>query len=109
MTAIEGWLINFDMTVYEGGTLVPGAAEAVERLGERDVPFLFTTNTSRMSRRAVVEHLAGLGLHVEPERPGRPRGQPLARNPRRPRRSRPDRRRTRSWWATSERASPSSG
>lgn len=65
MTAMEGWLIDLDGTVYEGDALVPGAIETVDRLREASVPFLFTTNTSRMSRRVVVEHLAGLGLDVE--------------------------------------------
>lgn len=68
MATIEGLLIDLDGTVYEVGTLVPGAAQAIERLREREVPFLFTTNTSRMSRRAVVEHLTGLELDVEPGR-----------------------------------------
>lgn len=68
MTTIEGLLIDLDGTVYEAGALLPDAPEAVERLRARGLPFLFTTNTSRMSRRAVVEHLAGLGLDVEPER-----------------------------------------
>jgi HAD superfamily hydrolase (TIGR01458 family) len=66
--SIEGLLIDLDGTVYEGDALVPGAAETVAELRERGIPFLFTTNTSRMSRRAVVERLAGMGLHVEPER-----------------------------------------
>lgn len=65
---IDGLLIDLDGTVYEGEALVPGAAETVEHLSERGIPHLFTTNTSRMSRRAVVERLADLGLTVESER-----------------------------------------
>lgn len=68
MTAVDGLLVDLDGTVYEGDALVPGAAEAVERLRERGIPHLFTTNTSRMSRRDVVRHLARLGLSVEPGR-----------------------------------------
>lgn len=64
MTTIEGLLIDLDGTVYETGALVPGARETVAWLREREIPFLFTTNTSRMSRRAVVGHLAGMGLSV---------------------------------------------
>ncbi|MEN8375852.1 MAG: HAD-IIA family hydrolase [Gemmatimonadota bacterium] len=65
---IQALLIDLDGTVYEGDALVPGAVEAVARLRERGIPFLFTTNTSRMSRRAVVERLAGMGLRIDPER-----------------------------------------
>lgn len=64
----DGLLIDLDGTVYEAGTLVPGAAETVQYLRESPIPFLFTTNTSRMSRRAVVDHLASLGLAVDPGR-----------------------------------------
>ncbi len=68
VASIEGVLIDLDGTVYEAGALVSGAAGTVGWLRGRGLPFLFTTNTSRMSRRAVVEHLAGLGLSVEAER-----------------------------------------
>lgn len=68
MSTIEGLLVDLDGTIYEAGTLVPGATRTLAWLHERDVPFLFTTNTSRMSRRAVAEHLSGLGLSVPAER-----------------------------------------
>lgn len=66
MTAIDGLLIDLDGTVWEGDSIVPGAVEAVDDVRERGLPHAFTTNTSRMSRRDVVERLAGLGLDVEP-------------------------------------------
>ncbi len=62
---IEGLLIDLDGTVYEGDALVPGAAATMDALRARGVPFLFTTNTSRMSRGAVVDRLAALGLRVD--------------------------------------------
>ncbi len=65
--AIGGLLIDLDGTVYEGDALVPGAAQAIAELRARGVPFLFTTNTSRMSRAAVVERLAGMGLPLRDE------------------------------------------
>lgn len=68
MTTLDGFLVDLDGTVYEGDALVPGAAETVALLRERGIPHLFTTNTSRMGRRDVVEHLAGLGVEVEIER-----------------------------------------
>lgn len=63
---IEGLLIDIDGTLYEGDALVPGADEAVAWLRERGVPHLFTTNTSRMARRDMVDRLEGLGLSVRP-------------------------------------------
>lgn len=68
MTRVDGLLVDLDGTIWEGDALVPGAADAVERLRRRGVPHLFTTNTSRMSRRDVVDRLERLGLSVEPGR-----------------------------------------
>ncbi|MFW6084806.1 MAG: TIGR01458 family HAD-type hydrolase [Gemmatimonadota bacterium] len=61
---VAGLLIDLDGTVYEGDDLVPGAAAAVERLRSAGMPFLFTTNTSRKSRRDIIDSLAALGLEV---------------------------------------------
>lgn len=61
---IQGLLIDLDGTIYQAGELIPGALESTRRLRERNIPFLFTTNTSRKSRRAVATTLAELGLEV---------------------------------------------
>lgn len=62
---IEGLLIDLDGTVYQAEELIPGALEATDWLRARDIPFLFTTNTSRKSRRAVARSLAELGFEVD--------------------------------------------
>ena len=64
---ISGFLIDLDGTVYQGDKLLPGASEAIERLRSMGVPLLFTTNTSRKSRRDVIASLANLGLDVQEE------------------------------------------
>lgn len=64
---IQGLLVDLDGTVYQARSLLSGAVETTRWLRRRGVPFLFTTNTSRKSRRAVVESLAELGLEVEPD------------------------------------------
>jgi HAD superfamily hydrolase (TIGR01458 family) len=63
---LGGLLIDLDGTVYEVDRLVPGARKATDWLRAQGIPFLFTTNTSRKSRRAIVESLAGLGLDTTP-------------------------------------------
>lgn len=65
---IGGLLIDLDGTVYQGSAPIPGAVEAIRRLERAEVPFLFTTNTSRKSRAAVVEGLSALGIPVDPGR-----------------------------------------
>jgi HAD superfamily hydrolase (TIGR01458 family) len=67
VTTIRGLLVDLDGTVYEGKRPVPGAAEAIAWFRESGVPFLFTTNTSRMSRADVVGSLARIGLATSEE------------------------------------------
>lgn len=64
---IGGLLIDLDGTVYQGRELLPGASTAIERLRAAELPLLFTTNTSRKSRRDILDFLRGLGLEVETE------------------------------------------
>lgn len=64
---ISGFLIDLDGTVYQGERLIPGAAEAIEQLRIRRVPLLFTTNTSRKSKRDIIESLASRGLETREE------------------------------------------
>lgn len=64
---ISGFLIDLDGTVYQAERLIPGAAEAIEQLRARHVPVLFTTNTSRKSRRDILAFLAGLGFEAREE------------------------------------------
>ena len=66
MRPIEGLLIDLDGTVYLGRELIPGSAQAIDRLRRAGVPFLFTTNTSRMSRSDIAASLESMGLSVEP-------------------------------------------
>jgi len=65
---IDGLLIDLDGTVYQGSAPIPGAADAIRRLEEMRVPVLFTTNTSRKSRRAVVDGLRAIGIEVAARR-----------------------------------------
>lgn len=59
---ISGLLIDLDGTIYQGSRLIPGAVEAIDSLRAKQVPILFTTNTSRKSRRDILVSLTGLGF-----------------------------------------------
>lgn len=67
MRKIEGLLLDLDGTVYLGRELIPGAASAIESLRDAGVPIIFTTNTSRKSRRDVAISLQSMGLSVREE------------------------------------------
>ena len=61
----KGYLIDMDGVIYSGMDLISGADEFIERLKEKDIPFLFLTNNSQRSRLDVVNKLAGLGIGAE--------------------------------------------
>jgi HAD superfamily hydrolase (TIGR01458 family) len=62
---IKGLLIDLDGTLYVGGSPVEGAHEALARLRDAGLLLRYVTNTTRMPRRAVHEHLLTLGFDME--------------------------------------------
>jgi len=59
-----GVVIDLDGTVYRGDEPVPGAAEAVAGLRERDLDRLFVTNNPTRSPEQYVDRLAGFGIEA---------------------------------------------
>lgn len=62
---IRGVLIDLSGVVYSSDELISGAAEAIDRLREASLPLRFVTNTTRKSKRLMLEHLAGMGLRID--------------------------------------------
>jgi HAD superfamily hydrolase (TIGR01458 family) len=62
-----GILFDLDGTVYQEGRAIPGAAEALEGLRRRGLPFRFTTNTTRRPRAALAARLREMGIPAEAE------------------------------------------
>ena len=67
MDGIKNYLMDMDGVILRGTTLIPGAAEFVEHLRERDLPFLILTNNSLYTPRDLQVRLSYMGLHVQPE------------------------------------------
>jgi HAD superfamily hydrolase (TIGR01458 family) len=65
--SVGGLLFDLDGTVYQEGRAIPGAAEALETLRRRGLPFRFTTNTTRRPRAALAARLGEMGIPVRPE------------------------------------------
>ncbi len=59
-------LLDLDGTLYTDAGPIPGAVEAIAALLRRGMPFRFVTNTTRRSRRGLVERLRGYGFEVSP-------------------------------------------
>ena len=64
---VQGVVLDLDGTVYAGETAIPGAPAVVDRLRSAGLKVRFATNTTRQSRRALVERLRRLGIAVEVE------------------------------------------
>ncbi|MEJ2514398.1 MAG: TIGR01458 family HAD-type hydrolase [Gammaproteobacteria bacterium] len=58
-------LLDLAGVVYQGGRLLPGAADAVGRVRDAGLPVRFVTNTSRRCRARLVADLEALGLPVQ--------------------------------------------
>jgi len=64
---IKGVLIDLSGVVYDGGAVLPGAAEAIGRLRGAGMPVRFLTNTTRRSKRLILEALQDMALEIAPE------------------------------------------
>lgn len=60
-------VLDLDGTLYVGDTVIPGAPTVVDRIRSAGLGLRFATNTTRQSKRALVERLRRLGIHVEAE------------------------------------------
>ncbi|WP_335998512.1 HAD-IIA family hydrolase [Halorientalis halophila] len=60
----RGAVLDLDGTIYRGGERLPGAAETVAALRDRDVSVCCCSNNPTKSRSAYVERLAEMGVEV---------------------------------------------
>jgi HAD superfamily hydrolase (TIGR01458 family) len=61
---ISGVLLDLAGVIYEGESALPGAIDAVHRLRHAGLSLRFVTNTSRMTKRMVLQRLARLGFGI---------------------------------------------
>jgi 4-nitrophenyl phosphatase len=62
----EGVVLDLDGTVYRGGSALPGAPAADERLRDRGCRLLFCSNNPTKGREAYVDRLTGMGIDADP-------------------------------------------
>ena len=60
-------LFDMDGVLYNSEEPIPGAAETLDWLRERRVPYLFVTNTTSRGRDALAEKLARFGIPASPD------------------------------------------
>ena len=67
-STIDAWLTDMDGVLVREGDAIPGAAEFLARLVEKERPFLVLTNNSIFTRRDLSARLAHAGLDVPESR-----------------------------------------
>jgi HAD superfamily hydrolase (TIGR01458 family) len=65
---VRGFLLDLDGVVILAGRPIDGAAEAIDALDQRGIPFRIVTNTSLMSRQMLSDWGTRVGLSLPPER-----------------------------------------
>ena len=61
---IRGVLIDMSGVVYSGEELIAGSAAAIDRLRQAGLPVRFVTNSTRKSKRLILEQLSAMGLEI---------------------------------------------
>src|SRR5579859_5272579 len=67
MDGIKNYLTDMDGVILRGTTLIPGAAEFIQSLRVKEIPFLILTNNSLYTPRDLQMRLSYMGLEVPPE------------------------------------------
>ena len=67
MEGIKNYLTDMDGVLVRGSTIIPGAAEFIQKLQAKNIPFLILTNNSLYTQRDLQVRLAYLGLQVPQE------------------------------------------
>ena len=67
MKNYRGYLIDLDGTMYRGIEKIDAAVEFVDKLREKDIPYLFVTNNSSQTPLQVTKHMQHFGIAATPE------------------------------------------
>src|SRR6266480_5427269 len=67
MDGIQHYLTDMDGVIVRGTTVIPGAAEFLQRLRTQGIPYLILTNNSLYTPRDLQVRLHFMGLDVAPE------------------------------------------
>lgn len=62
---IKGLLIDLDGVMYNDTRPIPGAAETIDYLQQREIPFRFITNTTMKSKETLARKLNSMGIHTD--------------------------------------------
>jgi HAD superfamily hydrolase (TIGR01458 family) len=64
LAGVDGLLIDIDGVLIRGSEVLPGAAETIQALRARQIPFRFVTNTTIYCRHSLLERMVALGFPI---------------------------------------------
>ncbi|WP_344703389.1 TIGR01457 family HAD-type hydrolase [Salinicoccus jeotgali] len=62
----EGYLIDLDGTMYNGGTVIEGAIDFIDRLNKASIPYVFLTNNATKTQEEAAQKLIDMGFDIHP-------------------------------------------
>jgi HAD superfamily hydrolase (TIGR01458 family) len=65
LSGIRALLVDLEGTVFQDGSLIPGAARALAEAAARGIEVAFVTNTTSRPRSVLVRELAEMGLAID--------------------------------------------
>ncbi|HEU4979860.1 MAG TPA: TIGR01458 family HAD-type hydrolase [Solirubrobacterales bacterium] len=66
LNEVGALLLDLSGVIYVEDRAVPGAAEALSELRDREIPIRLVTNTTMRPRRSILERLERLGIEADP-------------------------------------------
>lgn len=64
---VRGLILDIDGVIIRNNDLIPGSREALKDLRDHKIPFVFTTNSSRLTPEAHVKRFARFGIYSTPD------------------------------------------
>jgi len=64
---IRGILLDLSGVLYSGNEVLPGALDAVRKIGAAGLPVRFITNTTRKTSRTILDQLRGMQFDIHPD------------------------------------------
>ena len=65
MTLVKAILFDLSGVLYDGDTPLPGAIQSLSRLSETGLPIRYITNTTRSTRKNILDRLSKMGFSIQ--------------------------------------------
>ena len=62
---IKGLLIDLDGVIYNDSQIIPGSADTIQKLQQKNIPFRFITNTTMKCRDTLRKKLNNFGINAQ--------------------------------------------